>query len=49
MYLEEMLSDEADLTVDVVDREVRPSVLRILGGSVDTRPVFAGDSGFSTR
>jgi hypothetical protein len=37
-YLEEMLSDEADLTVTVVVCAVRPSVLRILGGSVDRGP-----------
>ena len=32
-------ADEADLAVDVVVRAVRPSVLRILGGSIDTRPL----------
>jgi hypothetical protein len=33
-----MLSDEADLAVDVVVRAVRLSVLRILGGSMDRSP-----------
>jgi hypothetical protein len=37
-YQEEMLTDEADLTVTVVFCAVRPSLLRILGGAVDRGP-----------